>query len=77
MECYASGIESRDTGWRGDNHPLCRVSLKIVEKGSLTGAGFTCQENIATSVLDEVACELQFIVCESHIRKIPHSTAFP
>jgi hypothetical protein len=66
MEGYSAGVDSRNTGWSGDNHPLCRAFMQILEKGCFAGARFTCQKNIAAGVLDKVVDELQFIVCGGH-----------
>ena len=66
MECYPAGVESRNTGWSGNKHPLRSVLLHIMEKGCFAGAGFTRQKNIAASVLNEVVGKLQFMVCGGH-----------
>ncbi len=66
MKCYPAGVESSDTGWSGDNHPLCRVLPQIMKKGCFAGTRFTCQKNIAVSVLNKVVGKLQFMVCGGH-----------
>ena len=66
MECYPAGVESRNTGWCGDNHPLCRALPHIMEKGCFAGARFTRQKNITVSVLNKVVGKLQFMVCGGH-----------
>jgi len=50
------------TGRSGDNHPLCRVFLQIMEKGGFAGTRFARQKNIAAGVPDKVIGELQFMV---------------
>jgi hypothetical protein len=66
MECYPAGVESRNTGWSRDNHPLHRVLMQILEKSCFAGARFTCQKNIAVSVLNKVVGKLQFMVYGGH-----------
>jgi hypothetical protein len=66
MECYSAGVDSRNTGWSGDNHPLRRVLMQIMEKGCFACARSTRQKNIAASVLNKVVGELQFMVCGGH-----------
>jgi len=40
--------------------------MQIMEKGCFAGARFTCQKNIAVSVLNKVVGELQFMVYGGH-----------
>ena len=66
MECYPAGVDSRNTGWSSDNHPLHRVLMQIMEKSCFACACFARQKNIAASVLNKVVGKLQFMVCGGH-----------
>jgi len=57
VKSYSSGVDSCNTGWSGNNHPLRRIFLNIMEKGCLTGTGFTRQKNITAGVLNKVIGE--------------------
>jgi len=66
MECYPAGIDSRNARWRGNNHPLCRVFMQIMEKGCFACARLPREKNIAPGVLNKVVGEFQFMVWGSH-----------
>ena len=41
MEGDASGINGRNPGWGGDDHPFCGIFFQLMQKGGFSGAGFS------------------------------------